>query len=46
MEPIDVTKMSVKTLMAKTLVGIQAPQKITYAEEGTSQRMGTRYKII
>ena len=40
------TKMSVKTLMAKPLVGIQVPQKITYVEEGTSQRMGARYKII
>ena len=46
MEPIDVTKMSVKTLMAKMLVGIQVPQNITYVEEGTSQRMGARYKII
>ena len=46
MEPIDVTKMNVKTLMVKMLVGIQVPQKITYVEEGTSQRMGARYKII
>ena len=39
------TKISIKTLMAIGLVGIQMPQKITYVEQGTSPRWGAGYKI-